>query len=84
MPIDDLDTLRAGLRKRGFRIEDPQLHVCPDCGAKAIERHVISGRAGGRDDTICIACGKARSWRSEPGLEVRTEDQDFDLRAFLR
>ena len=56
-PIEDLEALRAGLRKRGFKQDDPLLHDCPDCGVKAIERYIIAGRSGGRDITLCQACG---------------------------
>jgi hypothetical protein len=83
MPIEDLDALRAALKKRGFKMDDPLLHDCPDCGVTAIERYRIASRHGGRDITLCQACGRSRSWRSAPGLETREEDKTFDLRAFL-
>lgn len=83
MPIADLETLQYRLKKRGFKQEDPQLHECPDCKERAILRYGILSRNGGRDITLCQACGRARSWRSEAGMNERSEDVDFDLRAFL-
>lgn len=83
MAIADLETLQYRLGKRGFRIADPQLHECEGCKEKAVLRYGIAGRNGGRDIAICQACGVARSWRSEPGLNDRIEDVGFDLRAFL-
>lgn len=81
---DDLDSLIAQLQKRGFRVDDPLRHDCPDCGEHAVASYKIAGKTGGRDITICHACGKARSWRSGAGLQDRTEDKNFDLRAFLK
>lgn len=83
MPIADLDTLQYKLKKRGFKVDDPQYHPCPDCNVQAVLRFVIAGRAGGRDITLCLDCGRARSWRSNAGMTDRVEDPDFDLRAFL-
>jgi hypothetical protein len=83
MPIADLAQLQAGLKQRGFRQDDAVLHECPDCQTRALARYVIAGRSGGRDITLCLDCGRARSWRSGAGLEQRTEDLTFDLRAFL-
>jgi hypothetical protein len=84
MPIEDLDAIEVALRKRGFKLEDPLLHDCLDCKAAAVRRFTIAGRVGGRDISICLACGRSRSWRSEPGLEQRTEDTAFNLREFLK
>jgi hypothetical protein len=43
----------------------------------------VSGRTGGRDISLCQACGISTSWRSVAGLEQREQDLGFDLRAFL-
>ena len=86
MPLsqNELDTCEYKLRKRGFRRDDVLLHDCPDCNEKAVLTYVIAGRSGGRDIQLCMACGRARSWRSVAGLEAREEDSSFDLTAFLR
>ncbi len=83
MPIEDLATLEYKLGKRGFRRDDLLLHECTDCKEKAMLTFVISGKTGGRDIRLCLACGVAKSWRSVAGLEDRQEDVGFDLRAFL-
>jgi hypothetical protein len=83
MPVADLDTLEYKLGKRGFRREDGYLHQCTDCGEQAVLKYVVAGKTGGRDISLCQACGSSRSWRSGAGLEAREEDTGFDLRAFL-
>ena len=83
MAIDDLDTLEYKLAKRGFRREDGYLHVCTDCNEQAVLKYVVTGKTGGRDISLCQACGVSRSWRSATGMEQREEDRGFDLRAFL-
>lgn len=83
MPIEDLETLEYKLGKRGFRRDDVFLHECLDCQEKAVLSYVISGRSGGRDISLCQACGVSRSWRSGAGQLQREEDIGFDLRAFL-
>lgn len=83
MPIADLETLEHKLAKRGFRQCDVLHHECPACHQRAVRIYAISGRSGGRDIRLCIACGDARSWRSVAGMEDRAEDSAFDLRAFL-
>jgi hypothetical protein len=83
MPIDDLATLEYKLSKRGFRREDAYLHECTQCHEHAVLKYVVAGRTGGRDISLCQACGVAKSWRSGAGLEGREEDPGFDLRAFL-
>ena len=83
MAIDDLGTLEYKLTKRGFRRDDVLLHECVDCHEKAVLSYVIAGRSGGRDITLCQACGRSRSWRSGAGLLEREEDPGFDLRTFL-
>ena len=83
--LDQLTALEARLRKRGFRRDDVFLHVCPSCGEQAVIRYIIvAGRTGGRDISLCQACGQATSWRSGAGLEGREQDLSFDLHAFLR
>jgi hypothetical protein len=84
MEIADLEALEYKLRKRGFRRDDVLLHECTSCKEPAVATYVIAGKTGGRDITLCIACGVARSWRSGAGLEQRVEDTGFDLHAFLR
>ena len=83
MAIADLSTLEYKLNKRGFKRGDGTLHECPTCNERAVLLYVITGRSGGRDISLCQACGVARSWRSPPGLDKRVEDADFDLRVFL-
>ncbi|MDQ3368620.1 MAG: hypothetical protein M3680_24595 [Myxococcota bacterium] len=83
MPITDLATLEYKLAKRGFRRDDLLLHICETCGEHAVLSYVIAGKSGGRDISLCQACGQARSWRSAAGLESRSEDVGFDLRGFL-
>ncbi len=80
----EVDALEYKLRKRGFRRDDVLLHQCESCKEPAVATYVIAGKTGGRDITLCLACGVARSWRSVAGLEQRVEDTGFDLRAFLR
>lgn len=83
MAIADLETLEYKLKKRGFRQDDLLHHECPTCHEQAVRIYAIIGRSGGRDIRLCIACGEARSWRASAGMEERSEDQGFDLRAFL-
>jgi hypothetical protein len=83
MPIDDLDALERKLSKRGFRRDDVYLHECPECHEQAVLKYAIGGRTGGRDISLCQACGDAKSWRSVAGLESREQDVGFDLRKFL-
>ena len=82
-PPADLDELQRKLRKRGFSQRDTLLHECPACRERAVVIYAISGRVGGRDIQLCLACGDARSWRSVAGMEARERDTSFDLRAFL-
>ncbi|HUJ58240.1 MAG TPA: hypothetical protein VLX92_07100 [Kofleriaceae bacterium] len=84
MAIANLDQLEYKLAKRGFRRDDLLLHECTTCHEQAVATYVIAGKAGGRDISLCLACGIARSWRSGAGLEQRVEDPGFDLAAFLR
>jgi hypothetical protein len=84
METADVEALEYKLRKRGFRRDDVLLHECTGCKEPAVATYVIAGKTGGRDITLCLACGAARSWRSRAGLEQRVEDTDFDLREFLR
>jgi hypothetical protein len=84
MPIDDLEALEHKLTKRGFKVADALLHDCTACGERAVRQYRIAGRIGGRDIWLCLACGVARSWTSGAGMEDRSEDAGFDLRAFLK
>jgi len=83
MPVDDLATLEYKLAKRGFRRDDVFMHECETCKERAVATYIIAGKSGGRDISLCLACGVSRSWRSVAGLEDRQEDVGFDLRAFL-
>jgi hypothetical protein len=83
MPIDDLENLEHKLRKRGFRREDAYVHQCSSCHEHAVLKYVTMGKTGGRDISLCQACGVATSWRSVAGLEKREQDVGFDLRKFL-
>jgi len=83
MPIDDLETLEYKLTKRGFRREDGYVHPCTECNEQAVLKYVLIGKTGGRDISLCQACGVARSWRSDATFQSREEDRTFDLRAFL-
>jgi hypothetical protein len=83
MAIDDLETLEYKLRKRGFRREDVYVHECMACHEHAVLTYVTAGRTGGRDISLCQACGVVTSWRSGAGLEGREQDVGFDLRKFL-
>ena len=80
----DLETLQAKLKKRGFRQDDMFLHDCPACAEKAVAIYAISGRSGGSDIRLCLACGDSQSWRAGAGMEGREQDPTFDLRAFLK
>ena len=80
----DLETLQYKLKKRGFRQDDMFLHECTACGEKAVAIYAISGRSGGRDIRLCLACGDAKSWQAGAGMNERVEDANFDLRVFLR
>jgi hypothetical protein len=81
----DIGTIEHKLGKRGFRQDDVLRHECEACHAQAVVRYAVrGGRIGGRDISLCHACGAARSWRSAAGHESREEDVGFDLEAFLR
>jgi hypothetical protein len=79
-----IEGYRRALTKRGFRRDDLYYHVCPDCSVQAIEKWGLFGKPGGRDIDLCLACGKARSWRRRPDYEKREADETFDLVTFLR
>ena len=79
----DLAALEHKLSKRGFRRDDLFLHQCEKCNESAVVSYIIQGRVGGRDIKICQACGDARSWRNDAGMEQREEDLAFDLSAFV-
>ena len=80
----EIEAIEYKLRKRGFRRDDVLLHECASCKEPAVATYVIAGKTGGRDITLCLACGVARSWRSGAGLQQRVEDDNFDLQTFLR
>ena len=84
MEAAEIDAIEYKLRKRGFRRDDVLLHECTSCKERAVATYVIAGKTGGRDITMCLACGVARSWRSGAGFQQRVEDADFDLQTFLR
>lgn len=86
MPLssNEISTLEYRLSKRGFRRDDLYLHECPSCHEQAVLKYIAAGRTGGRDISLCQACGVATSWRSVAGLEEREQDLNFDLTAFLR
>ncbi len=81
--VEDLEALEYKLKKRGFRRDDMFLHACDKCSEQARITYVIAARQGGRDISLCLACGDSRSWRSGAGFETRVEDIGFDLRTFL-
>jgi hypothetical protein len=83
MAVDDLAALEHKLTKRGFRRDDVFLHECVECHEQAVLKYITSGRTGGRDISLCQACGDSKSWRSVAGLETREQDLGFDLRKFL-
>ena len=83
MAIDDLEALDYKLRKRGFHREDAYVHECTACHERAVIKYATIGKTGGRDISLCQACGVALSWRSGAGLETRDQDLGFDLRKFL-
>ena len=84
MPIENLADLQRKLLKRGFRIHSPLFVECEKCHVRAVASYEIAGKHGGRDIQLCHECGNARSWRSAPGLEERTEDTAFVLDEFLK
>ena len=84
MPVADLEAIEYKLTKRGFRQADPLHHECPSCHEQAVRIYGISGKLGGRDIRLCLACGETRSFRSSSGMEERVEDAAFDLQTFLR
>ncbi|HEX3480293.1 MAG TPA: hypothetical protein VHT91_34985 [Kofleriaceae bacterium] len=83
MAIDDLDTIEHKLSKRGFRRIDGHFYECDACHVQAVRKYATLGKTGGRDISLCEACGVAASWRSVAGMEQREQDVGFDLRAFL-
>lgn len=82
--IPNLEALEYKLTKRGFRQGDVFHHECPACHENAVRIYTIGrGKLGGREIRLCLACGLAKSFRSEAGLEERIEDVGFDLEKFL-
>ena len=86
MPIPDreLETIEYKLKKRGFKQGDVYHHECPSCKERAVRIYAILAKTGGRDIRLCLACGKATSFRASAGMEGREEDASFDLEAFLK
>jgi hypothetical protein len=83
-PPADLDELVRKLQKRGFHQTDSFVHECTTCKERGVLIFAISGRSGGRDIRICMACGDAKSWRNVAGMEGREADPAFDLRVFVK
>jgi hypothetical protein len=85
MPLSDreLETIEYKLKKRGFKQGDVYHHECPACHERAVRVYTILAKTGGRDIRICLACGKATSFRASAGMEGREEDASFDLEKFL-
>ena len=85
MPIAerDLETIEYKLKKRGFKQGDLYHHECPTCKEPAVRIYTIMAKTGGRDIRLCLACGKATSFRAGAGMEGREEDASFDLEKFL-
>ena len=82
--IPNLEALEYKLKKRGFKQSDVLHHECPACHEHAVRIYTIGrGKLGGREIRLCLACGLAKSFRSEAGLENRVEDVGFDLDQFL-
>ena len=84
MPISDLETIEYKLKKRGFKQSDTLHHECPSCHENTVRIYAIIGKTGGRDIRLCLACGAVKSFRNVAGMEERSEDDGFDLAAFLR
>ena len=84
MPIANLAQIQQKLLKRGFKVHSPLFAKCEACGQQGVMQYDIAGKVGGRDIALCHECGAARSWRSAPGLEERTEDTAFKLDEFLK
>jgi len=82
-PVADLATLEYKLTKRGFRRDDLYLHECTSCREQAVLKYITTGKTGGRDISLCQACGISTSWRSSANAQSREQDVGFDLRAFL-
>lgn len=86
MPLSEreLETIEYKLKKRGFKQGDLYHHECPTCKEQAVRIYTILAKTGGRDIRLCLACGKATSFRASAGMEGREEDANFDLDTFLR
>jgi hypothetical protein len=79
-----LDAQQRALQKRGFHRDDLYFHKCPRCGEQAVAKYTLTGKPGGRDIDLCLACGVSASWRRRPDREDRERDETFDLATFLR
>ena len=82
-PVADLATLEHKLTKRGFRRDDLYLHECTACHEQAVLKYIAMGKTGGRDISLCQACGVSTSWRNGANASSREQDVGFDLRVFL-
>jgi hypothetical protein len=86
MPMEQraLEALEYKLKKRGFKQEDVYHHECPACKEPAVRVYAISGKLGGRDIRVCLACSKTTSFRAGAGMDGRVEDTSFDIDDFLK
>jgi hypothetical protein len=84
MAFENLAEIQQKLIKRGFKVHSPLLAKCEKCGEQGVAQYQIMGRQGGRDISLCYACGDSRSWRSAPGMEQRELDEKFSLDEFLK
>ena len=76
----DIPEIQRALARRGFRLDDALLHQCAQCGERAVARYALRGGSlGGRYIDLCVACGRARSFRQSAGHESQSEDVGFDI-----
>lgn len=84
MASPEIEAIRRALAKRGIKKDDLYFHECTGCSQRSVEKYVLISRLGGRDIDLCVMCGLARSWTRKGGSEDRTEEANFDIKAFLR
>jgi hypothetical protein len=70
------------LQKRGFITDGIREH-CRKCGLSAVTIYRLVGRIGGRDIFWCQYCHDITSFR-RASSDTLTEEQNFDLEAFLK